>query len=288
MTTTFFNLPDAPNTVDQLNMNMRVAKNQIMTLNSCNNEKKGSNDHFLTVLLEIDGLFLNDLQKAYCKTWVAYLFIRKCKQYEIKCYSYMDVKYLVEAFHANAFLSEKMWLPEDEVYFEPEISFGKQNHIDWLLGFLKEPPYDALQDGVVVSNKQDRHVWNIREVVLNIERIWQIKTIYKACEAEVNIITSYYNKNRELIPEALFIQEAERIMSVPASSAKRFKPFADPSLAITVPTTDFEVGILPIRKTTYPDIMYKGEVIDQKKYAAFYKLHADINNKIQAFKALKY
>lgn len=291
MTTTFFNLPEEPNKVDQLDMNMRVAKNRIMELNTCNNEQNGPNDHFLTVLLEIDGLFLNDLQKAYCKTWVAYIFIRNCKGYAIKCYSYMDVKYLVEAFFTNAMISRPMWTPEDPRYFEPELSFGKEPTIQWLLGYLKEP-YDNANDAVVVpyEDQDDNHTWNIREAVLNFQRILQIKTIYTACDTEVKIIRDYYaSHHRERIPYALFKQEIERTMSVPTSSVKRFKPFgSDPNQARTVPTANLDVDILPrIRKTTLPDITYKGEVIDQKEYAAFYALNKDINMKIEAIKKLK-
>lgn len=290
----FFNLPEGPNTVDQLDMNMRVAKKQIMTLDRCNNEQNGPNDHFLTILLEIDGLFLNDLQKAYCRTWVAYLFIRNCKLYIIKCYSYMDVKYLVEAFFTNAMISELMWTPDDPQYFKPEINFGKEPTIQWLLGYLKDP-YDNVNDGIVVSSEDDNHPWNIREAVLHFQRILLIKTIYKACETEVKIIRDYYNSHhRERIPYALFKQEIERTMSTPATPPKRFNAFGnssapgypDPKKARTIPQP-LTTAVLPINKPSNAVIKYRNEIIDEKEYPEFYKQYRLIEEKIAIFKRLK-
>jgi hypothetical protein len=295
MTTTFFNLPEEPDTVDQLDMNMRVAKNRIMELNTCNNEQNGPNDHFLTVLLEIDGLYLNDLQKAYCKTWVAYIFIRNCKGYAIKCYSYMDVKYLVEAFFTNAVTSNPMWTPEDPQYFQPELRFGKEPTIQWLLGYLKEP-YDNVNDAVVVSTEDDNHTWNIREAVLNFQRILQIKTIYTACDTEVKIIRDYYaSHHRERIPYALFKQEIERTMATPPTPTKRFNAFGnssaaaypDPKKARTV-TQPLTTAVLPtIPKQPNAVIKYRNEIIKEKEYPEFYRQYRLIEEKIAIFKRYK-
>ena len=292
----FFNLPEEPNTVDQLDLNCKAAKNQIMQLNTCNNEQNGTNDHFLTVLLEIDGLFLNDLQKAYCKTWVAYIFIRNCKSYKIKCYSYLDVKYLVEAFFTNAMISRSMWTPEDPRYFEPEIIFGKEATIQWLLGYLKEP-YDNVNDAVVVSTEDDNHTWNIREAVLNFQRILQIKTIYNACKTEVKIISEYYvDHHRERIPYALFKQEIERTMATPTTPPKRFDAFGssaasrpDPKKARTIQSAiTFTTDVLPtVRKQSTDVIKYRNEIIDEKEYPEFCKQYRLIEEKIAFFKRKK-